>query len=420
MHTFKPFDFNFLAQTDPECFALHTAEATRQQEGLELIASENYASLSVRLALASVFTNKYSEGYPGRRYYAGNEIVDHMEQLAIDRARILFGAEHINVQPLSGAPANIAVFTALLKPGDTVLGMALDQGGHLTHGHPLNFSGKTYTIISYGVRKDTEVIDMEEVKTLAHKHRPKLIIVGFSAYSRTIDWHGFRDIADELGAVLMADIAHIAGLIAGKVIENPVALCDVVTTTTHKTLRGPRGAVIFCKNQFAEAIDKAVFPGIQGGPHENVIFAKAVAFGEALQPAFTDYAAQVVANAQTLAQTLIEQGMRVVSGGTDNHLLLLDVFGSLEMSGKLAEVRLEQAGIYTNKNMIPFDTRKPLDPSGIRLGSAALTTRGARESDMQEIAELIVRILKQNLEPEAAREHVRTIARKLPIPGNSH
>lgn len=327
-------------------------------------------------AAGSVLMNKYSEGYPGKRYYAGQVNIDVVENLAIERARELFGAEYINVQPLSGSPANLAVYLGLLQPGDTVLGMSLDQGGHLSHGHPLNFSGLLYKIVSYGVDKTTETIDMDEVERIAIESKPRMIIAGFSAYSRDLDWKRFRDIADKVGAYLMADISHIAGLIAGKVLTNPVPFCDVVTTTTHKTLRGPRGAIIMSKAALGPALARAVFPGVQGGPHENLIAAKAVAFKEALDPSFHTYAKQVVENAQTLAANLASQGLRVISRGTSNHLVLLDVFGSFGITGKEAEHALETVGISTNKNMIPFDPRKPLDPSGIRIGTPAITTRG--------------------------------------------
>ena len=339
--------------------------------------------------LWGILTNKYSEGYPGKRYYGGNEIIDQAETLAIDRAKQLFNAEHVNVQPLSGSPANLAVYMGLLNPGDKVLGFSLDQGGHLSHGHPLNFSGKLYTIIPYFVKKGTEIIDMDEVEEIALREKPKMILAGFSAYSRNLDWKRFREISDKVGAFLFADIAHIAGLIAGKQLENPVPICDVVSTTTHKTLRGPRGAMIMCKEKFASAIDKAVFPGVQGGPHDHINAAKAIAYGEALKPEFADYAKQIIKNARGLSSALQNRGYRIVSGGTDNHLMLVDLFGSKQITGKEAEKTLEHVSISINKNMIPFDPRKPLDPSGIRLGTPALTTRGAKEKDMETIAELL-------------------------------
>ncbi len=413
-------DYRALRAEDPDVYGLIAREAERQKNGLELIASENYASPAVMQAMASVLTNKYSEGYPGKRYYGGNEVIDDVESLAVARARKLFGAEHVNVQPLSGSPANLAVYMALLQPGDKVLGFSLDQGGHLSHGHPLNFSGKLYTIIPYFVNKESELIDMDEVEAIAVREKPKMILAGFSAYSRSLDWRRFRAIADKVGAFLFADIAHIAGLVAGKQLENPVPICDVVSTTTHKTLRGPRGAIIMCKEKFASAIDRAVFPGVQGGPHDHITAAKAVAFGEALRPEFRTYAAQVIRNAAALAAALGERGYRVVSGGTENHLMLVDVFGSKQITGKEAEKALEQAGISINKNMIPFDTRKPLDPSGIRLGTAAIATRGCRETDMAAVAGFIDEALMERLDAArlaAIREKVAAFAGSFPVPG---
>ena len=410
----------FLKDTDPELYNLIQQETQRQAEGLELIASENYASAAVREALGSVLTNKYSEGYPGKRYYAGNQIIDSVETLAIDRAKQLFQAEHVNVQPLSGGPANIAAYFALLEPGDTVMGLSLDQGGHLSHGHPLNFSGRLFQIVPYFGDTHTERIDMADVRRLARQTKPKMILAGFSAYSRNFDWPAFAEIAAEVGAITMADIAHIAGLIAGQQLDNPVPYFDVVTTTTHKTLRGPRGGLIMCKEQFAKAIDRAVFPGIQGGPHDHVTAAKAVAFGEALQPDFKQYAAQVIQNAQSLASALAEKGFRIVTGGTDNHLLLIDVFGSKKRTGKEAETILDQISLSTNKNMIPFDTRKPLDPSGIRLGTAAITTRGMNEPEMIKIAGWIDQALAVHDDTQALtalRLEVEELCRRFPIPG---
>lgn len=410
---------SFIQNQDPELYDIMLDEKHRQENELELIASENYVSSAVLEANGSIFTNKYSEGYPWKRYYAGQEFVDKMENIAIDRAKQLFGAEHVNVQPLSGSPANIAVLSALLENGDTILGMNLDHGGHLSHGHPLNYSGKNFKIISYGVEPDTEMIDMSKLSKLAKETKPKLIIAWFSAYSRSLDWRAFRKIADEVGAILMADIAHIAGLIAGGVLENPIPYCDIVTTTTHKTLRWPRGAIIMCKTKYTKQIDRSVFPGIQGWPHEHIIFAKAIAFGEALKPSFSTYVRQVVENAQTMAKIFMEEGIKVISGGTDNHLMLLDVFGSLGLSGKQAEQILEKIGISTNKNMIPFDTRKPLDPSGIRLGTPAITTRGFKSQDSQKLAYIIVQALKN---PEDVHLHtelkkqVQTLCQKFPIP----
>lgn len=413
-------NYNNLELHDPEIFSLLQKESVRQKEGLELIASENYVTPAVLEAMGSIFTNKYSEGYPGKRYYGGNEVIDGVEDLAISRVKELFGAEHVNVQPLSGSPANLAVYMALLQPGDAVLGFSLDQGGHLSHGHPLNFSGKLYRIIPYHVNKETERIDMDEVEAIALKEKPKMILAGFSAYSRSLDWQRFRKIADAVGAYLFADIAHIAGLIAGKQLESPVPYCDVVSTTTHKTLRGPRGAIIMSKQQFASAIDKAVFPGVQGGPHDHITAAKAVAFAEALKPEFQNYAQQVIVNAKALAEALQKKGYRIISGGTDNHLFLVDVFGSKGITGKEAEHALEQVGISINKNMIPYDPRKPLDPSGIRLGTPALTTRGMKEMDMQTVADLIDAALMGRGSADALlkiRDDVRTFALQFPVPG---
>lgn len=408
-----------LQKNDPEVYEIIKREEQRQKEGIELIASENYVSRAVLEAMGSILTNKYSEGYPGKRYYGGNEIIDQAESLAISRAKELFAAEHVNVQPLSGSPANLAVYMALLNPGDKVLGFSLDQGGHLSHGHPLNFSGKLYTIIPYFTKKETEVIDMDEVEAIALRERPKMILAGFSAYSRSLDWKRFREITDNVGAFLFADIAHIAGLIAGKQLENPVPLCDVVSTTTHKTLRGPRGAMIMCKEKFAAAIDKAVFPGVQGGPHDHINAAKAVAYGEALKPEFREYSRQTIKNAQALAKALQTKGYRIISGGTDNHLMLVDIFGSKNITGKEAEKVLEQVGISINKNMIPFDPRKPLDPSGIRLGTPALTTRGCKERDMQTVADLMDEALVNRVDESrlaAVRGKVKEFSLRFPVP----
>jgi glycine hydroxymethyltransferase len=413
-------DYSAIQKEDPQVYEIIKREEARQKEGIELIASENYVSTAVLEAMGSVLTNKYSEGYPGKRYYGGNEVIDQAENLAIERAKALFGAEHVNVQPLSGSPANLAVYMALLQPGDKVLGFSLDQGGHLSHGHPLNFSGKLYTIIPYFVDRATELIDMDEVEAIAMREKPKMILAGFSAYSRSLDWARFRAIADKCGAFLFADIAHIAGLIAGKQLENPIPFCDVVSTTTHKTLRGPRGAMIMCREQFAAAIDKAVFPGVQGGPHDHINAAKAVAYGEALKPDFADYSKNVITNARALAAALGAKGYRIISGGTDNHLMLVDVAGSKNITGKEAEKALEKVGISINKNMIPFDPRKPLDPSGIRLGTPALTTRGAGEAEMKTVADLIDETLAAR-EDEAAlaaiREKVKKFSLQFPVPG---
>ena len=369
---------------DPEIAAALERELLREEEGLEMIPSENFVSRAVLEALGSVATNKYAEGTPGKRYYGGCQEIDVIENLAIARAKLLFGAEHVNVQPLSGAPANLAAYSALLSPGDTVLGMDLSHGGHLTHGHPVTFSAKIYNFIRYKTTAEG-LIDYDEIESMAREHKPKLILVGYSAYSREIDYIRIKAIADEAGALTMADIAHIAGLIAGGEMNNPVPLFDIVTTTTHKTLRGPRGGMIMCKAIHAKAVDKAVFPGLQGGPHENVIAAKAVAFLEALQPEFKTYAKQIRLNAKVLEQELSSMGYTLMFGGTDNHLLLIDV-SSKGVTGGEAEKALDAVGITVNKNMIPNDTRPPLDPSGIRLGTPALTTRGMRETEMKQIA----------------------------------
>lgn len=409
-----------LQQDDPKIFDLIKKEAKRQKEGLELIASENYVSSDVLESLGSVLTNKYSEGYSGKRYYGGNQVIDEVESLAIERAKEIFGAEHVNVQPLSGSPANLAVYMALLEPGDKVLGFSLDQGGHLSHGHPLNFSGKLYNIIPYQVDKETEIIDMDQLEAIAVREKPKMILAGFSAYSRNLDWKRFKEIADKVGAYTFADVAHIAGLIAGKQLESPVPYFDVVSTTTHKTLRGPRGAMIMCKQEFAQAIDRAVFPGVQGGPHDHVIAAKAVAFLEALKPEFVEYSKQVILNAKALAKALQNKGYRIISGGTDNHSMLVDVFGSKQITGKEAEKALEIIGVSINKNMIPFDTRKPLDPSGIRLGTPAVTTRGMKEEHMEIIAEFIDQALEAREDQEKLinlKQEVTKFALQFPVPG---
>lgn len=387
-----------LQQNDTVLFDLIQSESKRQDEEIELIASENYVSRDVLEANGSILTNKYSEGYPGKRYYAGQEFIDQIEQLAIDRARELFGAEYVNVQPLSGSPANLAVYLWVLKPGDKVLGLSLDQWWHLSHGHPLNFSGLLYEIIPYTLDKDTEIIDMDEVERLALEHKPQMILAWFSAYSRSLDWKRFRQIADKVWAILMADIAHIAGLVAGGVLENPVPYCDIVTTTTHKTLRGPRGAIIMSKEKFGPQIARAVFPGVQGGPHENLIAAKAVAFKEALDPSFKVYARQVLDNARTFASELMNAGFKIVSKGTDNHLILVDVFSSFWLTWKEAEKALELVGLSTNKNMIPYDPRKPLDPSWIRVGTPAATTRGMKEDEMKIIARIFTDAIKATKE----------------------
>ncbi len=377
-----------LQKTDPEVFHAVSQELTRQRERIELIASENFTSLAVMQAQGSVLTNKYAEGYPAKRYYGGCEYVDIVETLARERAKKLFGAEHANVQPHSGAQANMAVYFALLKPGDTVLGLNLSHGGHLTHGHPLNFSGKLYNMIAMNVRKDTEEIDYDEAAALAKEHKPKLILAGASNYSRVFDWKRLREIADSCGAYLACDVAHYAGLIAAGEYPSPVPYADVVTTTTHKTLRGPRGGLILCKENLAKAIDSAVFPGVQGGPLMHVIAAKAVCFGEALKPEFKTYQHQVKLNAAALAGALKKRGYRLVAGGTDSHVMCVDL-RSKNMTGKVAEAALDKAGITANKNTIPFDPEKPFVTSGLRLGTPAVTTRGMKEKDMEQIAAFI-------------------------------
>ncbi len=387
--------YEHLEKGDPRIHAIMRAELARQREGAELIPSENLVSLAVMEALGSVFTNKYAEGYPGRRYYGGNEEVDKAELLAIERAKVLFGAEHVNVQPLSGSPANMAAYMALMEHGEKLMGLKLDHGGHLTHGHPVNFSGKSYEVVAYGVDEKTEMLDYDAIEALAVKERPKVLLAGYTAYPRRIDWRRFRAIADKAGCYLMGDIAHTAGLIAGKALENPVPYCDVVTTTTHKTLRGPRGAMIMCTEALAKRVDKAVFPGLQGGPHENNIAAKAVAFGEALTDEFKAYAKQVIANAAALAATLEKRGARLVSGGTDTHLLLVDV-RPFRLNGKQAEAALDSAGIYVNKNTIPYDPEKPFVGSGIRLGTPTLTTRGMKEGEMEALGNHIVDVLEHH------------------------
>jgi glycine hydroxymethyltransferase len=374
-----------LSHLDPAVAQSLEQELERERDGLELIPSENFVSPAVLEALGSVATNKYAEGYPGKRYYGGCEFVDEVERLAIDRAKQLFGAEHVNVQPLSGAPANIAAYSAILQPGDTVLGMDLSHGGHLTHGHPVTYIAGIYNFVRYKTATDGS-LDYDNLRAMALEHRPKLVLVGYSAYSRDIDYARVKQIADEVGAYTMADIAHIAGLIAAGEMNNPVPHFDLVTTTTHKTLRGPRGGMILCKEALAKAVDKAVFPGLQGGPHMNVIAAKAVAFGEALQPEFKAYAGQIRRNAKALEAEFVSRGYKILFGGTENHLLLLDVVASRGVTGKQAQEALDRAGMTVNKNTIPDDARGPMDPSGIRLGTPALTTRGMNEDDMRRVA----------------------------------
>ena len=409
-----------LAQADPEIAQAIENEEMRQRRNLVLIASENYVSRAVKEAQGSVMTNKYAEGYPGRRYYGGCEYVDVAENLAKDRLKKLFGAQHVNVQPHSGAQANMAVYFALLQPGDTALGMRLDQGGHLTHGSRVNFSGKLYNFVSYGVTRETELIDYEEVERLAKEHRPKVIVTGATAYSRTIDFGRFRAIADEVGAILMVDIAHTAGLIAAGAHPSCVPHAQVVTSTTHKTLRGPRGALILCNEDLARSIDSAVFPLMQGGPMMHTIAAKAVAFGEALKPEFSEYGNRVVENARTLARSLEDGGLRIVSGGTDNHLMLVDLT-SIGITGKEAEDALGRVYITVNKNAIPFDSRPPRVTSGLRLGTAALTTRGFGAEEMVEVARLIVKTLtnmgNEGIEEEVRRE-VEGLSSGFPVPSD--
>lgn len=400
-----------LRAADPDIFQAIQNEARRQQEGLEMIASENYTSPAVMAAQGSVLTNKYAEGYPGKRYYGGCEFVDVAERLAIERLLKLFGAERANVQPHSGAQANMGVYFACLEPGDTILAMDLAHGGHLTHGMKINFSGKLYKIVGYGVRKDDERIDIDQIAKLAKEHKPKLVVAGASAYPREIDFAAFAQVCQENRSLFMVDMAHIAGLVAAEQHMNPVPFADFVTSTTHKTLRGPRGGVILCKQDWIQKINSSIFPGIQGGPLMHVIAAKAVSFGEALKPDFKNYASQTIANAKTLAFELARLGFRIVSGGTDNHLLLVDV-ASKGLGGKLAEEALDHAGITVNKNKIPFDQRPPLDPSGIRIGTPALTTRGMKETEMRQIATWIGAVLS-NPSDKAALERIRGEAREL-------
>jgi glycine hydroxymethyltransferase len=400
-----------LSQYDPEIAEAIRLETERQEYNLEFIASENFVSEQVMEAQGSVMTNKYAEGYPAKRYYGGCEMVDIAERLAIERAKELFGADHANVQAHSGSQANMAVYFAACKPGDTVLGMNLAHGGHLTHGSPVNFSGKLFNIVSYGVKKETGHIDYEEVERLALEHKPTLLVVGASAYSRIIDFPAFRKIADKVGAKIMVDMAHIAGLVAAGVHPSPVPYAEFVTTTTHKTLRGPRGGMILCREEFAKTIDSNIFPGIQGGPLMHVIAAKAVAFKEALSPEFKAYSAQVVKNAKVLADALAKRGLNLVSGGTDNHLILVD-FSGTETTGKMAEKALEKAGITVNKNSVPFETRSPFVTSGIRLGTPATTTRGLKEAEMERVAEWVVRAL-DNMENEAELAAIKGEVREM-------
>ena len=406
-----------LRQVDPEIASAILKETHRQGDGLELIASENFVSLAILEATGSVFTNKYAEGYPGRRYYGGCEFADVVERLAIERAKKLFGAEHANVQPHSGTQANMAVYLTLLDPGDTFMGMDLSHGGHLTHGHPLNFSGRLYKVVPYGVRREDELIDYDALLELARKNRPKMILAGASAYPRRIDFVRFRQAADEVGAKVVTDMAHIAGLVAGGAHPSPVPHSDFVTTTTHKTLRGPRGGLILSREEYAKDVNRVTFPGIQGGPLVHVIAAKAVCLKLALEDSFRDYARQIVRNAATLAEVLTEEGFRLVSGGTDNHLLLVDV-GASGITGKEAEEALERAGITANKNVIPFDTRPPLVASGIRLGTPALTSRGMKDEEMKSVGRLIARALRGREQPpelEKVAREVRELTSGFPL-----
>ena len=408
---------SYVKQQDPKVQEMIELELGRQRNKLEMIASENFVSQAVMEAQGSVLTNKYAEGYPHKRYYGGCEYVDMVEELAIERAKQLFGAEHVNVQPHSGSQANFGVYFALLEPGDTIMGMNLAHGGHLTHGSPVNVSGKYFNIIPYGVDAETGRIDYDEMRKIAQEHKPKMIIGGGSAYSRQIDFKTMADIAHEVGAIFMVDMAHFAGLVAAGLHPNPVEYADIVTTTTHKTLRGPRGGMIMCKEEYAKAIDKSIFPGIQGGPLMHVIAAKAVAFGEALQPEFKEYAKQIIVNAQTLADALQQEGFTIVSGGTDTHVLLVDL-RTVGLTGKVAEHVLDEVGITCNKNTIPFDPESPFVTSGIRLGTPALTTRGLNAEDMKEIASIIALVLKHPEEPSVlaeAKQRVAVLCEKYPM-----
>jgi glycine hydroxymethyltransferase len=408
--------YNIIKEKDSEVFSYIDREYKRQDEQLNMIPSENYCSDAVLEAMGSSLNNKYAEGYSKKRYYQGNEFIDLIEELAIERAKKLFGAEHVNVQPNSGSPANMAVFFALLKPGDTILAMDLNHGGHLTHGSPVNFSGKLYNFVHYGVSKETGLIDMEEVKKLALKNKPKLILSGFTAYPREVNFKKFHDIAKEVNAISLVDMSHIAGLVAGRVHQSPFPFTDIVTTTTHKTLRGPRSAIIMCKEEYAKAIDKAVFPGLQGGPHEHIIAAKAVAFREAMMPEFKEYAKQIIVNAKVLSDVLMKEKIALSSGGTDTHLILIDLIKTpfiKEMGlGKKYAVALEKVGIITNCNTVPFDPSTPFKPSGIRLGTPTLTTRGFKEKEMEKVGEWIVSVLK-NPDDEKILEKIKLEVKEL-------
>jgi len=410
-------EYEHLRNADKAVYETMLKELERINTSLELISSENLPSKATLEALGSVFNDKYSEGYPGKRYYGGNKFIDVIENLAIERAKLLFGAEHVNVQPYSGSPANMEVYLAFMNPGDTLMGMRLDHGGHLTHGHKVSFTGKLFNAVQYGVNKETELLDYDEIEKIALEAKPKVIVCGTTAYPRQIDFKAFHKIAKEAGAISMADIAHIAGLIVGGVHQSPFPYMDVVTTTTHKTLRGPRGAMIMCKEKFANAIDEAVFPGMQGGPHDHVTAAMAVAFGEAQRPEFKDYAEQVVKNAKTLAESLMENGFRLVTGGTDNHLMVVDLQNK-SITGKEAETVLDSAGISVNKNTIPFDPRKPFDPSGIRIGTPTVTTRGMKEEEMRQIGNFITEAIdskgdRKNL--EQIQQRVKELCQAFPV-----
>ncbi len=414
-------DYKNLAKKDKKIYQTILKEEKRQAEEMELIASENYVSPAILEAMATVLTNKYSEGYPGKRYYGGNQIIDEVEEVARERAKKLFAAEHVNVQPLSGSPANAAVYMAFLNPGDKILGLKLDHGGHLSHGHKINFSGILYNFVQYEVDEKTGKIDMEAVRKIAKKEKPKMIVAGFSAYSREVEWEKFKEIADEVGAYTFADIAHTAGLIAAGELTNPVPIFDVVSTTTHKTLRGPRGAIIMCKEKFAKQIDRAVFPGMQGGPHDHITAAKAVAFGEALQPEFKEYAKQIIKNARVLAEEMIKLGYRVISGGTDNHLLVIDITPQ-GLGGREAEEILDKVGISVSRSTIPRDPNPPLNPSGIRLGTPAVTTRGLKEKEIKQIANWINQaFLNKDKKDILAqiRAEVKEMCLRFPLPTKS-
>ncbi len=411
-------NYENLKNEDKAVFDIIEKEKERQINEIELIASENYVSKAVLEAMGSVLTNKYSEGYPGHRYYGGNQVIDEAENIAIERAKKLFNAEHVNVQPLSGSPANAAVYFAFLKPGDKVMGLKLDHGGHLSHGHPVNFSGMLYNFVQYEVDSKTGKIDMEEVRKVALKERPKMIVAGYSAYSREIEWEKFKEIADEIGAYTFADIAHTAGLIATKQMSNPVPFFDVVSTTTHKTLRGPRGAMIMCKEKYAKQVDQAVFPGMQGGPHDHINAAKAVAFGEALKPGFVEWGEQVIKNAQAMAKEFQAKGYRVISDGTDNHLLVVDMT-SKEIDGKMAETALEQCGISVSRSTIPNDPNPPMKPSGVRFGTPAITTRGIKEAEIKKIVEWIDKAIENRDNETILKEiksEVKEFSKNFPIP----